>query len=108
MCSDARESSPESLVYQNERLIWISCWDDLDYENAITPGLCYIDGIFMKKVDVLANEFLYKLSKKKTLFFKKYTPLCNSNDIKRDFSFLWRVCWSYELMLIAMNCLEFK
>ena len=29
-----------------------------DYENVIAPGLCYIEGRFMKKVDVLAKGFL--------------------------------------------------
>ena len=42
-----------------------------DYKNVIASGLHYIQGRFMEKVDVLAKEFLYKISKKKTLFFKE-------------------------------------
>ena len=40
-----------------------------DYENAIAPGLPYIEGRFMEKVDVLAKGFLYKLSKRKKQYF---------------------------------------
>ena len=88
VCSDPRESPLRVWFVKIKDSFQSAAEMIIDYENAIAPGLCYIDGIFMKKVDVLANEFLYKLSKKKTLFFRKYTPLCNSNDIKRDFSFL--------------------
>ena len=42
-----------------------------DYKNVIVPGLCYIEGRFMESVDVLAKGLLYKLSKKKTFFFKE-------------------------------------
>ena len=42
-----------------------------DYKNFIAPGLCYIEGRFMEKVDVLAKGFLYKLFKKKTFLFKE-------------------------------------
>ena len=42
-----------------------------DYGNIIALGLNYIEGKFMDKVDTLAEGFLYKLSKKKTYFFKE-------------------------------------
>ena len=67
-----------------------------DYKNVIDPGLHCIEGRFMEKVDFL--WFWYKLSKKKKLFFLgnlQYTPLCNSKDIKRDFSFQWKSMLKY-------------
>ena len=42
-----------------------------DNESFITPVLCYIEGRFMEKLDLLARGFLYKLFKKKTSFFKE-------------------------------------
>ena len=41
-----------------------------NYKNFIAPGLRYIVGRFMEKVDVLTEGFLYKLFKKKTFFLR--------------------------------------
>ena len=42
-----------------------------DYGNIVAPGLSYIEGRFMEKVDILSKGYLYKLSKKRTFFFKE-------------------------------------
>ena len=42
-----------------------------DYNNKIAPGQSYIEGKFMKKVDILDKSFLFKVSKKRTFFFKE-------------------------------------
>ena len=50
-----------------------------DYGNIVAPGMSYIEGRFMERVDILSKGYLYKLSKKKTLFFQRICslPLCS-------------------------------
>ena len=71
-----------------------------DNESFITPVLCYIEGRFMEKLDVLARGFLYKLFKKKTSFFKESVvyPFVQFKWHKKGFfPFNGRVRWSIEL-----------
>lgn len=42
-----------------------------DYGNRIAPGLSCIEGRFLEKVEASAKGFLFKLSKKKTYFFRE-------------------------------------
>ena len=84
------ELSPESIWFIKVKDSFESAVEMIDdYENFIAPGLRYTEGRFLEKVDVLAKGFLYKLFNKRTFFFNEsvVTPLCNSKDIKRDFSF---------------------
>ena len=66
------ESSPETLWFMKVKDSFELAVEMIDdYENVIAPGLPYIEGRFMEKVDVLAKGYLYKLSKKKRFFFKE-------------------------------------
>ena len=78
-----------------------------DYENFITSGLCYIDGRFMEKV-VLAKGFLYKLFKKKTLFFNESVvyPFVQFKGHKKGF-FLSMEEYVMDCLAV-MDCLKFK
>ena len=42
-----------------------------DYNNIISPGMDHFEGKFMEKVHIEPKGTLYKLSKKKTYFFKE-------------------------------------
>ena len=64
----ADESFPESVWFINVNDSFQSAVQMIDdYKNVIAPGLRYIEGRFMKKVDALAKGLSCKLSKKKTL-----------------------------------------
>ena len=41
-----------------------------DYNNIIAAGMDYVEGKFLEKLHVVQKGTLYKLSKKKTYFFK--------------------------------------
>ena len=60
------DSSPESVCFIKVKDLFESMIDD--YENLTAPVLCYIEGRFMEKVDVLAKGFLHKLSNRKHSF----------------------------------------
>ena len=66
-----------------------------DCENVTAPGLCYIEGRFMEKVDVLAKGFLHKLSNRKHSFLMESVvyPFVQFKDHKEGFyPFHGKVC----------------
>ena len=78
-----------------------------DYKNVIAPGLRYIEGGFMGKVDVLAKGFLYKL--RKNTFFKESVayPFVEFKGHKKGF-FLSMEEYIGVLNHVDSNGFEFK